>query len=108
MPARIGPRKPVRVFLALWREYVGITQEVLGGRISPPVDKGTVSRWETAPAGRLTTGVVAAFAEALDRDPRDMYRMPPPKDEDALVAELERLRQQTDDVIASLRTRKIG
>ena len=60
----------------MWREREGISQETLGGRIEPPVDKGTVSRWENAPPGRLSGGVIAAYAEALGRSAPDMYRQP--------------------------------
>lgn len=78
MPPRIGPRKPVRVFLRLWREHYGLSQEQLGQRISPPVEKGVVSKWEkNGLAGALPLGVVAAFAEALGRETVDMYRLPP-------------------------------
>lgn len=94
MPPRIGPKTPVRVFLQEWREHHGLTQEQLGGRISTPVDKGTVSRWETAEPGRLTAGVIAAFAEALGRHVTEMYRLPPADDEpvslDVLAAGLSR------------------
>jgi transcriptional regulator with XRE-family HTH domain len=83
MPPRIGPRNPVRVYLRNWREKLGLTQEQVGNRIEPPVDKGTVSRWERAKPedGELTVGVVAAYAEALDRPISDMYRMPPEDDD---------------------------
>lgn len=106
MPARIGPKKPQRVYLAKWREWKGLTQEALGLRIEPPVDKGTVSRWEAAPPGRLTLGVLAAYAEALGRHARDMYNLPPLTGDDELATELEFLRKRTDDVIAALRGRK--
>ena len=108
MPARIGPRKPVHLFLALWREKAGLTQEQLGNRFKPPVDKGTVSRWENAPAGRITTGVIAAYAEALGRPTVDMYRRP--QDEpslDAMAADMEpELRSRAADVIAAMAGRK--
>lgn len=86
MPPRIGPRKPVRVFLKEWREAQRpeLTQEQLGLRIDPPVDKGTVSRWESAGPGKLTLGVIAAYAEALERNVADMYR--PPQDGPSLDA----------------------
>lgn len=84
MPPRIGPKRPVRVFLAEWREWADLTLEELGNRIEPAVDKGTVSRWENAKPGHLTLGVIAAFAEAVDRPVADMYRLPPPKDKPSL------------------------
>lgn len=81
MPARIGPKNLLhtRVFLREWREWRDLSQEQLGGRIEPPVDKGTVSRWENAKPGKISLGVIAAFAEAVDRSTRDMYELPPPK-----------------------------
>lgn len=108
MPARIGPKRPVRVYLALWRESEGLTQEQVGGRISPPVDKGTVSRWETAGPGKLTLGVIAAYAEALGRHVSEMYRRP---DQglslDAMAAELDpEMRQQAANIIAAMAGRK--
>lgn len=66
-----------------------MTLEQLGGRISPPVDKGTVSRWENAAPGKLTLGVIAAYAEALDRHPAEMYRMPADPSLDAMVSGLD-------------------
>lgn len=110
MPPRIGPRKPVRVYLALWREKDGLTQEQVGNRIKPPVDKATVSRWENALPGRLTLGVIAAYAEALGRHAADMYRRPAEGPSlDAMAAELdEDLRNRAVDVINALRGRKAG
>lgn len=61
-----------------------MTLEQLGGRFEPPVDKGTVSRWENAKPGHLTLGVIAAYAEAIERPVADLYRLPPPKDKPAL------------------------
>lgn len=51
----------------------------VGDRTKPPVDKGTVSRWESAPPGRISTGALAAFAEAIGVHVTDLYRPPPPK-----------------------------
>jgi transcriptional regulator with XRE-family HTH domain len=78
MPPRIGPRKPVRVFLAEWREYIGVSQQDLGNRFDPPVAKGTISRWESKPS-TVSLGVVSAYAEALGPKVRviDLYRLPP-------------------------------
>jgi transcriptional regulator with XRE-family HTH domain len=104
MPPRIGPKRPVRVYLAQHREKAGLTQQQLGERIDPIVDKGTVSRWEAAKPGHLTLGVIAAFAEALGKHPTEMYR--PPQDGpslDALAAPLEpRDREVAADLITRL------
>lgn len=96
MPPRIGPKKPIQFFLAEWREANDppLSQEQLGQRIDPPVDKGTVSRWEGhARHGKLTTGVVGAYAEALGREFDDMLRhpsMPEPLDRVATDLGLDR------------------
>lgn len=76
MPPRIRPKRPIRVYFALWREQAHLSQERLGQRFKPPVAKGTVSKWENAKPGSLTTGLVEAYAEALGREWRDMYRRP--------------------------------
>ena len=92
MPPRIGPKKPIQFFLAEWREANDppLSQEQLGLRITPPVDKGTVSRWEgKARAGSLTTDVVAAYAEALDKSFEDMLRHPDaPRPLDSVAEEM--------------------
>lgn len=107
MPPRIGPRKPIRVFLAEWRESLNLSQEQVGGRIEPPVDKGTVSRWENALPGRLTLGVIAAYAEALGRHPTEMYRPPSDPSLDALAADFdESTRGRAIGFLEGLRDRK--
>jgi transcriptional regulator with XRE-family HTH domain len=83
MPPRIGPRKPVRVYFRQWREKLGMTQQQVGDKIGPEgVSKGTVSRWESYEPGdpNLTLGVIAAYAEALNRPVTDMYHVPPEDD----------------------------
>jgi hypothetical protein len=54
-----------------------LSQTDLGNRIEPPVDKGTVSRWEkTARLGKVSTAIVTAYAEALNRLPVQMLSPP--------------------------------
>jgi hypothetical protein len=110
MPPRIGPRRPVRVYLAKWREahIPKLTQEQLGQRIDPPVDKGTVSRWESAPPGKLSLGVIAAYAEALGREAADMYRPPDTGPSlDAIAAGLEPdLRESVANFIQVLKNKR--
>lgn len=54
-----------------------LSQTDLGNRIEPPVDKGTVSRWEkTARTGKISTAIVVAYAEALNRRPVQMLSPP--------------------------------
>ena len=90
MAARIGPRKPRRMYLAEWRDSRGLTQEQLGGRLG--VTGVTVSRWERGGA-LLNTNVMAALAEALNIEPQDLYSHPDRPSADAL------LRNQPEDVI---------
>lgn len=64
------------VYLALWREHFGFTQQQVGERIDQEgVDKGTVSRWETD-TREQTTGALAAYAEALGIPVSHLYRRP--------------------------------
>lgn len=85
-----------------------MTQTQVGNRIKPPVDKGTVSRWESAAPGKLTPGVIAAFAEAINRHVGDMYRPPAAGPSlDAMASELPKdLRERAVDFIAALSGRK--
>lgn len=91
MPARIHPRRPPRLYLAAWREahQPPLTQELLGARLG--VSDVTISRWETG-ARRPDINVIAAYAEALGRDFRDMFRDPKAPSADDL------LRDQPPDV----------
>lgn len=82
MPARIGPRKPRRIFLKEWREHSGLTQDRLGQRLG--VSDVTVHRWERNLA-LLNTNVMAAIAEALDIEPADLYRHPMTPSADELL-----------------------
>lgn len=114
MPPRIGPRnkKLARVFLRAWREhdFPTMSQEQFGQRFHPPVDKGTVSRWENAQPGHLTLGVIAAYAEALGRQPAEMHG-PPGQGQslDAMATGLDKtLRDRAADVIDALRGRRAG
>lgn len=82
MPARIGPKRSRRIFLAKWREHRGLTQEQLAGRLD--VTAMTVSRWERGET-KLNTDVLSAVADALDIEPGDIYRDPDrPTQEDLL------------------------
>lgn len=75
MVARIGPKNPnkMRVFLREWREHFGLTQETLADRIG--TTKGTVSRMEKS-TREPNLGYLAAFAEALDIDTGQLFRLP--------------------------------
>jgi transcriptional regulator with XRE-family HTH domain len=84
-----------------------LSQTDLGNRIDPPVDKGTVSRWEkTARAGKVSTAIVAAYAEALNRHPIQMLSPPPPADAPApLDAVAKELGLERDEAITALEIR---
>lgn len=71
----INPRHPVPVYLALWREKFGLTQEQVGDRIGQGVGKGTISRWETDTRAQ-SLGVLAAYAEVLGIPVSYLYRRP--------------------------------
>lgn len=90
MPTRIGPRRPLRLYLAEWRESRGLSQEQLGGRLG--VTDVTISRWETG-RRQPDLNAQAAIAEALDIDVFDLRRHPDQPSADAL------LRGQPQDVI---------
>jgi transcriptional regulator with XRE-family HTH domain len=85
MPARIGPKKPLRLYITEWRENRGLSQEQLGARLGPKGVSGvTVSRWETGKR-KPDLNAQAAIAEALDIDPFDLKRHPDQPSADALL-----------------------
>jgi transcriptional regulator with XRE-family HTH domain len=85
MPPRIGPRKPLRLYIAEWRESRGLSQEQLGARLGPKgVSDVTVSRWETG-SRKPDENAQAAIAEALDIDINDLRRHPDQPSADALL-----------------------
>jgi transcriptional regulator with XRE-family HTH domain len=73
MPTRIGPRKPLRLFIAEWREHRKLTQEQLAQRLG--TSDVTISRWETR-RRQPDLNAQAALAEALDIEPFDLRRHP--------------------------------
>lgn len=82
MATRIGPRKPPRLFIAEWRESKGLTQEQLAQRLD--TTDVTISRWETRKR-QPNLDALAAIAEALDIELRDLYRLPTTPSADALL-----------------------
>lgn len=104
MPVRIGPKKPIRVFLAAWREHQKLTQQEVADRIGPGgIHKGTVSRWENAKRAP-SLNVLAAYAEAINRPISDLYRMPHDEPSlDAMVAEAPKdIRDKAADIVRTL------
>ena len=101
MATRIGPRRPIRVFLAEWREHRGISQEALGSRLG--VSDVTVSRWETGKR-RPDLNAQAAIAEALGIDPVDLFRHPGQPSADALLRDQPaEIREQAIRLIQAIR-----
>jgi transcriptional regulator with XRE-family HTH domain len=82
MPPRIGPRRPVRLFLAEWRESRGLTQQQLADRLE--TSDVTVSRWETGKR-KPDDDVKAAIAWVLGIEVVDLYRHPDQPSADALL-----------------------
>ena len=93
MPARIGPKRPFRLYIAEWREDKGLTQQQLGDRLG--TSDVTVSRWETGKR-KPDLDAQAAIAEALNISPGDLYRHPEQPSADAL------LRGQPKDVVENV------
>lgn len=85
MVARIGPKKPVRLYIAEWRQFRDLTQEALANRVG--TTKGTVSRWEKG-SRDILVGALAAIAEALQCDPQDLYRDPNKPSVDELLRDM--------------------
>lgn len=82
MPPRIGPRKPVRLYLAEWREQKGLTQQQLADRLE--TTDVTVSRWETGKR-KPDDDVKSAIAWVLGIELVDLYRHPDRPSADALL-----------------------
>lgn len=72
-----------------------MTQQQVGDRFDPPVDKGTISRWETTARG-LTINSLAAYAEAIGVQPSALYHKPnDDEDLEALAARVPRQERRT-------------
>lgn len=86
MPSRVGPKKPVRAYLAAWRRHFRLTGQQVGDRIG--VDKGSVSRWENNKRSPKIE-ILGAYAEALGITVSDLFRPPSEgRSLDAAVAQL--------------------
>lgn len=110
MTYRIGPKKPHRVYLSEWRKHLGMTQQQVGNRVGENgVDKGIISRWENMK--RVPDILdVAAYAEALGIEPRDLYRPPSAgRSLDAIVDKLpEGARAEAMEIIEIIARRAAG
>jgi transcriptional regulator with XRE-family HTH domain len=102
MVTRIGPKKPVKLFIAEWRTHRNLSQEQLANRVG--TTKSSISRWENN--GRdVTFGALAAIAEALSCDVADLRRDPARPSADALMRNMDDATQrQALRLIEALKT----
>lgn len=104
MVVKIHPRRIRRVYLAEWREHVGLTQKQLAERLD--CDVMTVSRWELHKVA-ISTDALAALSEALGGDtmePEDLYHDPDkPTPNQLLRDQTPEIQEQALAVIRALR-----
>lgn len=103
MVTRIGPKNPVRLYIAEWRLYRDdMSQEQLANRIGST--KSSISRWETGDRD-ITSSALGAIAEALRCEVPDLYRDPARPSADALLRNTsETVRKQALRLIEALKT----
>lgn len=98
---RIGPKRPVRLFLSEWRVKRGLTQQQLADRLD--TSDVTVSRWETGER-RPDDGAKGAIAWVLGCEVVDLYRHPDQPSADALLRDQPpEIQEQALRVIAAMR-----
>lgn len=100
---RIGPKKPIRLYLAEWREYRRLDQEQLADRVG--VTAATISRHETGERSS-NEGYLAALAEALNCHPTDLWRDPAQPSADDLLRDMPE--DQRAQVLRIIQTFKTG
>lgn len=101
MPPRIGSRRPVRLYLAEWRESRHLTQQQLADRLE--TTDVTISRWETGKR-RPDDDAKAAIAWVLGIEMVDLYRHPDRPSADALLRDQpQEVQDQALRVIAAMR-----
>lgn len=104
MVARILPKQPRRTFLKEWRDFRGLTQEVLAEKVGTGKDQ--ISRWEGGQRG-MTAAVQQALADALDIEPHDLFRDPHISSIDALLRDAtDGDRQLAADLVRALMSRR--
>jgi transcriptional regulator with XRE-family HTH domain len=91
--ARIGRRRPARLYLEEWFGYRELNDEKIAARIG--VDRTTVWKWRDNQS-RLDPDKIAALAEALNCEPEQLWRMPPRPDRPSVDA---MLKDAPDDVV---------
>ena len=106
MVKRIQPEKPVKLFLAEWRERRGLSQETLAERIG--TTKASISRWENQERD-LTTKAMASIAYALGIEPLQLFRHPDePNLDDMLAGAPPSLRKKAIAVLTALLSDESG
>jgi transcriptional regulator with XRE-family HTH domain len=101
MPPRIGRRRPLRLYIAEWRNRLDLTQVQLGSRLG--TSGVTVSRWETGER-KPDLDAQAAISEALGIDPVDLLRHPDQPSADALLRDQpQEVRDQAIKLIQAIR-----
>lgn len=105
MPVRIGPKRPIRLYIAEWRESRGLSQQQLADRLG--TSDVTISRWETK-ARQPDLKAQAALAEALDIDVFDLRRHPDQPSADALLRDQpQEVRDQAINLIRAIRRQAV-
>jgi len=102
MVTRIGPKKPVRIFISHRREDLKLSQEQLANRVG--TTKGVISRWENGKRD-ITLGALGAIAEALGCTVEDLFRDPAQPDANELLRDMDdTTRRQAVRLIKALKT----
>jgi transcriptional regulator with XRE-family HTH domain len=103
MPRKIGPKKPVRNYIADHRLASNLTQKQLSERLG--CDVMTISRWE-APHSRVGIGTLQAIAEALpgNLEGEDLLHHPDqPSPNQLLRNQSAEIQQQAISIIMAIR-----
>jgi transcriptional regulator with XRE-family HTH domain len=102
MVTRIGPKKPVKIFISRRREDKHLSQEQLANRVG--TTKGSISRWENNERD-ITLGALGAIAEALGCEVEDLFRDPSQPTADALLRGMDdNTKRQALRLIEALKT----
>jgi transcriptional regulator with XRE-family HTH domain len=102
MVTRIGPKKPIKIFISHRREDKNLSQEQLANRIG--TTKGSISRWENNERD-ITLGALRAIAEALGCEVADLFRDPAQPSADELLRDMDdTTKRQAIRLIKALKT----
>lgn len=96
MVTKIYPRRRGHLYIAEWMEHRGLSDEKLAGRLD--VARETVTRWRSQ-QHRLNPDKIAAIAKALDIEPEELWRPPPPSNRPSIDA---MLKGASDDAVQKL------